>query len=172
MKQLMFTLFLLCTTLVHLAASAQASAAVIDQLVTLENLKRGEQHLSSAQPSAEHLQALAAQGVTAVINFRDDPLPDEASWAAAAGMAYYHIPVADGSDLTTATITQLDQVLRILENQQALLHCSTGNRAAAMLTLHAAWYQNADADQALAIGQQHGLASEALLQRLQELLKP
>lgn len=172
MKQLMFTLFLLLLTLAPISAHAQAADAVTTDLTTLENFKRGSQHLSSAQPSAEQLQLLASQGVTAVINFRDDALPEEASWATAAGMAYYHIPVSGGEQLTPAKVAQLDQVLRSLDSQQALLHCSSGNRAAAMLTLHAAWHQGADADQALAIGEQHGLDSVELLRRLQELLKP
>jgi len=172
MKRLTFTLLLLITSLVHTWATAQATVVSIDSLESLENFKQGPQHMSSAQPNAEHLQALATQGVTVVINFRDDALAEEASWATAAGMAYYHIPVTDGSDLTAAKIAQLDQILRAIEGEQALLHCSTGNRAAAMLTLHAAWHQGADAEQALAVGSQHGLDSEALLQRLQELLKP
>ncbi|CAI8153141.1 MAG: Beta-lactamase hydrolase-like protein [Pseudidiomarina mangrovi] len=172
MKQLTFTLLLLSLTLVPISAYAQVSDSTITDLSTLENFKRGSAHLSAAQPSAEHLQLLARQGVTAVINFRDDALPEEASWATSAGMAYYHIPVSGGDQLSREKVAQLDQVLRALDGQQALLHCSSGNRAAAMLTLHAAWYQGADAEQALAIGQQHGLDSEALIERLQELLKP
>lgn len=172
MKQLTFTLILLITTLVHIGPTAQADTRDIDSLISLENFKQGQPHITSAQPSAEHLQALAAQGVTVVINFRDDAVAEEASWATAAGMAYYHIPVADGRDLTAANVAQLDKVLNAIDGQQALLHCSTGNRAAAMLSLHAAWHQGADAEQALALGLQHGLDSEALLERLQELLKP
>ena len=172
MKQLTFTLFLLILTLVQSTLYAQVPETNSADLATLDNLKQGQRHLSSAQPTAEQLQALAAQGVTAVINFRDDALPEEARWATAAGMAYYHIPVTDGSELTAAKVAQLDQVLRALGDQPALLHCATGNRAAAMLSLHAAWHQGADAKQALAIAEQHGLASEALQQRLQELLKP
>ncbi len=172
MKQLTFTLLLLILTLVPISPYAQVTDSAITDLSTLENFKRGNQHLSSAQPSAEHLQLLARQGVSAVINFRDDALPEEASWATAAGMAYYHIPVSGGDQLNKENVAQLNQVLRALGDQQALLHCSSGNRAAAMLTLHAAWYQGADAEQALAIGQQHGLDSAELLQRLQELLKP
>jgi uncharacterized protein (TIGR01244 family) len=171
MKQLRFTLFLLIATLVHVSPHVQATEVISEPLAALENLQQGPQHLSSAQPTAEQLQALAGQGVTVVINFRDDAIAEEASWAIAAGMAYYHIPVADGSDLTAEKIAQFDQVLRAIDGQQALLHCSTGNRAAAMLTLHAAWHQAADAEQALALGLQHGLDSEALLQRLEELLK-
>lgn len=167
MQNFRLILIFLSIALIQFGLTAHAS----DDLTSLENFRYGADHISSAQPSAEHLRALAAQGVTVVINFRDDALAEEPSWATAAGMAYYHIPIADGNELSAAKVAQLDQLFNAIAGQKALLHCSTGNRAAAMLALHAAWHQNASVEQALAIGQHHGLDSETLLQRVQELLK-
>ena len=167
MKKYRFILICLSIALIQLGQTAQAS----DELISLENFRSGADHISSAQPNAEHLKALAAQGVTAVINFRDDALAAEPSWATAAGMAYYHIPIASGSELSADKVAQLDQLFDAIAGQKALLHCSTGNRAAAMLALHAAWYKGASVEQAIALGQHHGLDSEALLERVQELLK-
>lgn len=166
MKTSWFTLILLFFTVLQPSAATQADP----QLATLDNLVVGERHITAAQPTAEQLQALAAQGVRAVINLRDDGLPSEPAWSTDVGLPYYHIPISGAEDLTRDKVDLLAQVLQQLGDQPAFLHCSTGQRAASMLALHGYWYEGLSAEAALARARAHGVSSETLLERLQELL--
>lgn len=121
-----------------------------------------DQHFSAGQPTAEQFQAFAEQGVRHVVDLRP---PEEsadinsAAWVSAAGMAYYHIPIAGGGDLNRQHVAVLDTILQRINDEPALLHCASSNRVGAMMALHAVWHQGMDTEEAIQLGKDYGLAS-------------
>jgi len=129
------------------------------------NAIKGLQHPSkniyiAGQPAAESFAALAKAGVRHVINFRppeETPGFNEAAIATQSNLAYYNIPVSGAADLTRDKVKLLDNVLNKIGNEKVILHCSSGNRAGALMALRAAWIEGASAEQAIEAGERHGL---------------
>ena len=89
------------------------------------------------QPSAEDLARLRAQGFAAVVNLRtegeaDQPLSPSAEGdaAAAAGLAYDHIPVS----LAALDAGQVDRLRAAIDaaHGPVYVHCGAGERACAL----------------------------------------
>src|SRR5690606_8137804 len=111
--------------------------------------------------TAEDLPALRAAGITRVIDLTPDaetPTFDEAAAVRAAGLSYDNLPIAGAGDLSPASVTAFDQLLRGTEGP-TLVHCASGNRVGAMAALRAAWLQRADEEAAIAEGRRCGLRS-------------
>lgn len=121
-----------------------------------------ETHFTGGQPNAEQFEAFAAEGVRHVVDLRP---PEEsadinsAAWVSAAGMAYYHVPIAGGADLTREHVAVLDTILQRINGEPALLHCASANRVGAMMALHAVWYQDMNEEDAIQLGMDYGLTS-------------
>lgn len=118
------------------------------------------QHFTSGKPTKEDLIKLKDQGVTAVINLLTDTdigNDDEAGWAQELNLDYYRVPVAGSADLTRENVAEFDRLLALTANETVLLHCSSSNRVGAMMALRAAWHQDANTEDALAIGREYGL---------------
>lgn len=116
---------------------------------------------AGGQPSAAQLRELAGQGVTTVIDLRqpgEDRGFDETAVAESLGLRYVRIPVADADDLQAANVRAVYNALQQSQGP-VLLHCGSGNRAGAVLTLVNAQHENAGATQALELGRQAGLRS-------------
>jgi uncharacterized protein (TIGR01244 family) len=113
------------------------------------------------QPGQGAWGPLARAGVRTVVNLRpDDELPDrdEAAEVAAAGLAYLHIPIRDADDLTRVAAAALQKVL-ISSPPSVLVHCSSANRAGALLALADAWFGSGVTDNALALGRDAGMTA-------------
>jgi len=88
----------------------------------------------SAQPSPAGLQYLASQGFTTVVSTRG---LSELSWneraaVEALGMTFVQIPMENPvREITDGQIARLDSVLTH-QDGPVLLHCHSGNRAAAL----------------------------------------
>lgn len=114
---------------------------------------------ASGQPSKADLEGLKAQGVAAVINLRpDQETPDRQlkSEAEAAGLAYYHLPIAGGPDVTPERAAMLDQLLTQAP-RPTLIFCGSSNRVGALMALRAAKVQGKPAQEALELGRAFGL---------------
>lgn len=124
----------------------------------------------SGQPSAEQFAEAQRAGVQRIINLRpasEDPSRDEAAELAALGLPYTVLPIASAADLTRANVEALDRLLAESAEQTTLLHCASGNRVGALMSLRAAWLQGADPEAALAVGRAHGLtAMEPVVRQL------
>ncbi|HRF48876.1 MAG TPA: protein tyrosine phosphatase family protein [Anaerolineales bacterium] len=104
--------------------------------------------LTGGQPTAEQLEAVAAEGYTAVINLAPyDPtrsLADEAGLARSLGLAYDHIPV-DWADPTDADFAAFEQIMLRRAGAKILIHCMANFRATAFYSLfaqkHLGWSQ-------------------------------
>ncbi|MEO6106648.1 MAG: sulfur transferase domain-containing protein [Cyclobacteriaceae bacterium] len=114
----------------------------------------------AAQPKADDFKAFNNAGVKHVINLRaPNEMPDfnEAAIVTKSGMAYYNIPIVESSDLTKENVNLLNSVLTKLENDKVLIHCSSGNRTAALMALRAAWIDDASNEDAIKLGKNYGL---------------
>jgi uncharacterized protein (TIGR01244 family) len=115
----------------------------------------------SGQPGPGAWAPLARAGVRTVVNLRptsEMPDRDEAKEVADAGLAYVHIPVQGPEGLTRDAAEALQQVL-LASPVTVLVHCSTANRAGALIALADAWYGSRDLENALALGRDAGMAS-------------
>lgn len=125
----------------------------------------------AGQPVPDDFAAFATAGVTKVINLRapaETPDVNEAAIVTHAGMAYYNIPINGMADLTLANVKLLDHLLTEFGSEKILLHCSSGNRVAALMTLRAAWIQHASTEDAMKLGASYGLTK--LSAKVRELL--
>ena len=123
---------------------------------------------SAGQPSAEALAALAEEGYTTVVDLRseqEDRGFDEASTVEGLGMRYLSLPVAGGENVSYENAAALDRILAEVEGP-VLLHCASGNRVGALLSLRAA-LNGTDKEEAMALGTSAGLTSlQPLVERL------
>ncbi len=114
--------------------------------------------VSSGQPDEAVLRAIADAGFSAVVDLRathEDRGMDEQAIVERLGMAYVSLPVSGPAEVTFDNAAALDQVLADNEGR-ILLHCSSGNRAAALYTLREKML-GASNDDALATGKAAGL---------------
>ena len=95
---------------------------------------------TSGQPSEQQLAALAALGVTHVVNLglhsHEKALPDEAASVVALGMTYVHLPVAF-DDPTSDDFDRFTATMQELEGRTIHVHCIANLRVSAFLYRHA-----------------------------------
>jgi uncharacterized protein (TIGR01244 family) len=116
---------------------------------------------SSGQPGSSAWAPLARAGVKTVVNLRpaeESPDRDEAHEVREAGIAYVHIPVAGPEALTRGAAYALQQVL-LSSPPTVLVHCSSANRAGALIALADAWFGSRDVENALALGRDAGMTA-------------
>jgi uncharacterized protein (TIGR01244 family) len=106
------------------------------------------------QPSEEDIAALKAAGYRKIINLRrsgepDQPLDPEAEGkaAAAAGMAYLHIPV-DPKNLDPSTAEAVAKAVEASDGP-VYVHCAAGGRGVSHALLAEAKAQGSSADDVL-----------------------
>jgi uncharacterized protein (TIGR01244 family) len=105
-------------------------------------------------------------GYASIINLRrasEDGANVEAEEAAArqAGIRYVHVPF-DGATPDPAVADQFLAVIKDPANQPALVHCATGNRAAALWMIKRLVVDGWSPERATAEAKQLGLTSEKL----------
>lgn len=115
---------------------------------------------ASAQPGVADWGRLPALGVGTVINLRPAAElagRDEAAEVRAAGLGYVSLPIAGPDAITAANARALsDAIAAASASGKVLVHCSSGNRAGALLAL-AAHVQGMSPENALALGKAAGL---------------
>lgn len=116
---------------------------------------------TAGQPAPTDWSAIAARGVTTVVNLRTpEELAgrDEAAEVRAAGLRYVEIPVAGADDITADNARRLHAALAP-DHGQVLVHCASGNRAGALLALEQAEFDGVPAEAALALARKAGMTS-------------
>lgn len=154
----MFTLMLLAVI------ALPAKALDIPQSVAdVSNIHHpNEQHFTAGQPSATQLDAFHQLGVRHLVDLRppeEAPELNGAAQTSRAGLAYYHIPIAGGDDLTRDHVAVLDTILERIDGEKTVLHCASSNRVGAMMALHAAWHKGMSHEEALQLGRDYGMTS-------------
>lgn len=115
--------------------------------------------LAAGQPTPQQLQALAQAGVKHVINLRP---ASEISWDERAeveklGMQYHLIPVAGKAGITVANAKALNHLMKQLDGEPLLLHCSSGNRVGGLMALAAYHVDGQSLEASIAKGKAWGL---------------
>jgi uncharacterized protein (TIGR01244 family) len=128
--------------------------------LSAKNLKFPTDSLITAgQPSHDDLEKLHAAGVTIVINLRphsEHPDYDEKTDVENQGMHYLNIPIASASDLTQSNAAILDKALHEAKGK-VFVHCVSGNRVGALLTLRAKFIEGESTAEAIAFGKAAGM---------------
>ncbi len=131
-----------------------------------------ENLIAGGAPGAKGLGQAAEQGVRTVIDLRnpEEGTSEEKDHAEAVGLKYVNIPVSV-ENFSPRQAEQLSEVLKDPATGPVLLHCATGQRAAAVWALHRNLHEGVPAEQALSDAQAKGLKKPALIEKLKTLLK-
>ncbi|RUO26923.1 hypothetical protein CWE09_09595 [Aliidiomarina minuta] len=120
------------------------------------------EHFTAGQPTEQEMGYFAEHGVRHVVNLRppqEAPEVNGAAWASQHAMAYYHIPIAGGEDLTQEHVAVFDKIMQRIGDEKALLHCGSSNRVGAMVALRGVWHQGMSEEEALQLGREYGMTS-------------
>ena len=167
----LFALCLSALIIVGCASTAPTVAQVTgpqswgsaDNVMHIENLYFSE------QPDQAGLQAARANGITTIVNLRG---PQELDWDESAivndaGMRYINIPISGRSDtLDPNVMQQISTTIESLAGENVLVHCASGNRAAAWYATHLVDRRGMSESQATSIAESVGLTSDGMKQRL------
>ncbi|TAL92560.1 MAG: hypothetical protein EPN69_08380 [Rhodanobacter sp.] len=114
---------------------------MIDPSTLLDNACQPEPGLlTGGQPSRACLEAARNAGYRTVVNLRptgEFTGFDEGSVVRKLGLDYVNIPVAGADGLNAAAVESIDAVLTDQRRRPVLIHCSTGNRAGALIAMDA-----------------------------------
>jgi protein tyrosine phosphatase (PTP) superfamily phosphohydrolase (DUF442 family) len=126
------------------AGSKNSFAAEIDNFGQINpNYYRG------AQPDVDGYGQLKQLGVKAVINLRDDPMAEEAGWAADHGMQYFNIPLSTNKPATAEETKHFLALVNDSQNWPVYVHCQGGkHRAGEMTAIYRIAHDSWTADQA------------------------
>lgn len=119
-----------------------------------------DQRHCGAAPDQQALHELAAAGLRTMLDFRPAREWSCADWdqqVLAAGIDYRHFPVTSVTEMTPQLTAAVWRLWHDESAQPMLLHCASGNRAAAALALAAVRHGGMTQQQALALGQKAGL---------------
>jgi uncharacterized protein (TIGR01244 family) len=143
--------------------SASAQAQMSEEMIRKADITAFHQAsptlYTSAQPSKEALKIMAENGIKHVVSLRPASELDwnEQEWVTSLGMSYHAIPVAGASSITPENAAKLRTLLRTLEAQPTLLHCSSSNRVGGLRALIEFEDNGGDIDKAIDAGRQWGL---------------
>lgn len=130
----------------------------------------------SAQPDKAALKKLKDEGVVAIVNLRSKSedrktIKNEEKFAKELGLAYYNVPFPGNKKLTRE---QVDAVYKIYKSEKkegkVLIHCSSGNRAAAWFGAHRMLHDGDDLEEAISKAKSVGLNSSKVEQELRDFL--
>ena len=156
---------LLCSVLI-MSASALTTAIAGDMPQTaIPNAKEiAGGIMTGGQPSEADLKVLAAEGFDAIINLRAEgefSEFDEQALVMGLGMDYISIPMPGPDYLgDSSTLAQLEHALS-MGNDKVMIHCGSGNRAGALIALHAYFIKGLDPQAAFDLGKDAGLTNLA-----------
>lgn len=111
-----------------------------------------------AQPTANGFRFLKSQGVGAVFNLRDDPLPNEQAEVEALGMIYVPYPLSGTAAPTVTQMNKLQDQMDALNRQgiAVFVHCQFGcDRTGATIAgrrVRKGWDNRKALDEAIAYG--------------------
>jgi protein tyrosine phosphatase (PTP) superfamily phosphohydrolase (DUF442 family) len=130
----------------------------------------------SAQPEKKDLQELKLEwGLDVVINLRNkseiEALEEDPKKAATAlGLTYYQIPFLMNGKPSQSNIHKIEKVFmkHHKDKQKVLVHCSSGQRAAAWFGTHFRISHKASPEKALEVSEAYGLNKPELRKKMKE----
>lgn len=126
----------------------------------------------SGQPNEEALKIAKARDIEVVINLRH---PSESNWDEEAvskslGLVYYNVPLSGKAPFSPAAIKEIDSLVKHHADKKILMHCSSGNRAAAWLAIHLVEQHNAETNEALAVANKAGITKEGIRDKVRSYI--
>jgi protein tyrosine phosphatase (PTP) superfamily phosphohydrolase (DUF442 family) len=127
----------------------------------------------SEQPDPDGFEAARQRGVAVVIDLR---APGERTWdeeriVRDLGMDYHGVPVAGLEGFTPEVFARVEQIVADNRGEQILVHCSSGNRAAAWLATHLVTQHAMPPTDALALARHAGLTKAEVADRVSPILE-
>jgi uncharacterized protein (TIGR01244 family) len=155
--------------IVALAVSAGFAQSQVkkENVAGIQNLAKIESTVACAgaiTPSS--VAEIKKMGYASIINLRQAneqgaDIDAEAAAAKTAGINFAHVPF-NGAQPTTAAVDQFLKAITTPGNTPAFIHCSGGNRAAAMWFVKRALIDKWDNDRAMAEATELGFSNPAL----------
>lgn len=130
----------------------------IDQVQSTMDIQPVDGIRSSGQPDAQEFATLAESGYVAVVDLRgpaEDRGLDESAVLEELGLDYIQLPLTSPEAISFENAAKLDEILAEFDGP-VLLHCGSGNRVGALLTLRKSMDGASDED-ALSYGRSAGL---------------
>lgn len=125
-----------------------------------------------SQPSMEAVAGLREKGYSTIVNLRTPSemagIP-EAETAATAGLTYLEVPV-DGRHLSLVDAVRLKEALAKAPPGDIFIHCSSGNRPAAVWALYLGLTEGLTPHEAVEVARRNGVTKDFLLDRIREEL--
>ena len=136
------------------------------QNITLDKMTtKNFKHLYlGAQPSTKDLKKAKEIGIKHIINLRspkEKGFFNQAKLSKKLGMKYINIPFKPCQP-SKKVFNEIESYLKSHRGEKTLIHCSTGNRAAAWLSSHMHTEHDWDVDQSLALGKEMGLTKDKM----------
>ena len=147
-------------------ACAQQGSAPSDVAAYIEGVT------GAGQPDEAELERLSAAGYTTIIDMRlpheDRGLENERAAVESQGMSYIPLQIDSQTDITFEKANELDRILAEIDGP-VLIHCGSGNRVGALMSLRAS-INGADDETAVEAGIQTGLTrlEPTVRERLEE----
>lgn len=143
------------------ACSSDVPEPVVFPVVGVKNSVKVGDMIIAGQPTEEGLKQLSGLGYKSVVSARgvDEVDWDEAAAVNTLGMRYFSVPM--GKPLVAITDDQVAQFNEAMQNaaKPVVLHCGSGNRAAALWAVWLVEHQGMDADKALKLAEEAGMRS-------------
>jgi uncharacterized protein (TIGR01244 family) len=172
-------LSLVIAVAVALLSTSRVAAQQVtkDSMDGVKNLARLETTVACAGAiTADAVPEIKKMGFASIINLREASEPgaqieQEEAAARAAGLRYFHVPF-NGTKPTAQAADQFIKAITSEGAEPAFIHCSGGNRAAAMWLIKRLAVDHWDVDRATAEATALGLTSPALKQWAIQYARP
>ena len=133
-----------------------------------------ERFFIAGQPDLPALEQARGSGVSIVINLRG---PAESDWdeenaVESIGLEYHQVAVnGAASPLAASPFDAISAIVDANPDARILLHCASGNRAAAWLAVYLAEVEGLDTDEAIKTARENGLTNAGLEAKVKTLLE-
>lgn len=132
----------------------------VETIGEFKNLYRYRQYYIAGQPSLDALKWLRSQGVTKVINLRNEAENedfeassfDEHAVVEELGMEYHSVPVSGREGYSPKNLTKMGELIG--DDEKVLIHCAGAGRATGFLMGFLVKYRGYTLDEAVDVGQE------------------
>lgn len=160
----------------HMEMSAEKVASEVDTNAKIGDLAAPQLWFMSfsAQPTVEQLKMAKDNGVETVINLRapEELKFDEKKEVEKLGMNYFQVTLLNKEgEIDPLSILKLEKIHKATHGQKQLVHCSSGNRAAAWFAVHMAVRHDISEQDAIKVGKALGVTKEEVEGKIKNFIE-
>ena len=129
----------------------------------------------AGQPDEDALREAEENGVSIVISLRAESELDwdERAVSESLNQSFYQVPVnSRSSNLAAAPFDQITELVEANPDATIMLHCGSGNRAAAWLAVYLSEVHGMATEEAIQVARENGLTNKGLEDKVRTYLKP